>query len=314
MPVAIEAMKDAFRALAMGDVLMPNRTHLDITDHQGVTLVMPSYIGGENESLAVKVVSVFPNNGDKGLPRIQASVNVFDPSTGEPIALIEGSTLTGIRTAAVSGAATDLIASQKSPVLGIVGAGVQARSHIEAVCSVRTIERIQIYGPTRAKVERLAEEVRSIAGVPDEIAIADSGNEAVTDADIVCAVTTAAEPVFEDAFIKPGAHINAVGSYQAHVREIPTATVLRSKVYVDQREAAWEEAGDLIEPLRVGQITKDHVVADLGELATGSRPATLDGDQVSFFKSVGLAMQDAFAASVCLKAAKKQGLGQTVEW
>ena len=314
MPSAIEAMKDAFVAIANGGVLMPNRTHMDIAAEQGVTLVMPSYISGDNEALAVKVVSVFPNNATKGLARIQAAVNVFDPATGQPIALIEGSALTGIRTAAVSGAATDLIAGDNTPVLGIVGAGVQARTHIEAICSVRAIERIQIYGPTPAKVERLANEVKQLPGVPSDIVIAVSGNEAVKDADIVCAVSTATDPVFEDAFIKPGAHINAVGSYQPHVREIPTATVLRSKVYVDQREAAWEEAGDLIQPLRAGQITEDHIVSDLSELATGTNPATLEGSQISFFKSVGLAMQDAFAATVCLKAARELNLGQKVEW
>jgi len=314
MPSAIEAMKNAFAAMAAGDVLMPNRTHMDITASQGVTLVMPSYVSGDHEALAVKVVSVFPKNGSRGLARIQAAVNVFDPSTGQPVALIEGSALTGIRTAAVSGAATDFIAKPNTPVLGIVGAGVQARTHIEAVCSVRGIERIQIYGPTVAKLEKLAEEVQQLPGVPSEIVIAASADEAVQDADIVCAVSTAVDPVFDDQSIKPGAHINAVGSYQPHVREIPTATVVRSRVYVDQREAAWEEAGDLIQPLRAGQITADHIVADLSELATGMKPAKLEGSQTTLFKSVGLAMQDAFAANVCLKAAKELGLGQTVDW
>ena len=314
MSSAIEAMKSAFVAVAAGDVLMPNRTHLDIAAHQGVTLVMPSYVCGDNEALAVKVVSVFPGNADKEIARIQAVVNVFDPSTGQPIAMIEGSALTAIRTAAVSGAATDFIAAENTPVLGIVGAGVQARAHIEAICCVRKVERIQIFGPTLEKVERLADEVKQLPGVPNEIAITASGNQAVEEADIVCAVSTATDPVFEDKFIKPGAHINAVGSYQPHVREIPTATVLRSRVYVDQREAAWEEAGDLIQPLRAGKITQDHIVADLGEMATGTNPAKLEGSQVSFFKSVGLAMQDAFAANACLKSARDMKLGQTVVW
>ena len=314
MPNAIAAMKNAFAALAAGDVLMPNRTHLDIARHQGVTLVMPSYVAGANEALAVKVVSVFPENVKQGLARIQAAVNVFDPATGQPVALIEGATLTGIRTAAVSGAATDFIAPADARVLGIIGAGVQARTHIQAVCAVRSIERIQIYGPTQSKVEQLVAEVKTMETVPDDVVIVATGNEAATGADIVCTVSTSVDPVFSDDVIKPGTHINAVGSYQPHVREIPAETVIRSRVYVDQREAAWEEAGDLIQPLKAGLISEDHIVADLGELATGTAPAALEDQQVTFFKSVGLAMQDAFAASVCLDQARQQGLGQTVDW
>lgn len=314
MPAAIDGMKRAFAALASGDVLMPNRTHLDIAQHQGVTLVMPSYVAGANEALAVKVVSVFPENAKQGLARIQAAVNVFDPTTGQPIALIEGATLTGIRTAAVSGAATDYIAPSDAHVLGVVGAGVQARTHIEAVCSVRPIERIRIYGPTRSKVEQLAETVKQCEGVPQDIEVVESGDAAVSDADIVCTVSTSVHPVFDDRVIKPGTHINAVGSYQPHVREIPAETVVRSRLYVDQREAAWEEAGDLIQPLNAGLITADHVVADLGELATGTAPAIVEDQQITFFKSVGLAMQDAFAASICVEQAKALGLGQTVDW
>ncbi len=314
MPVAIEAMKRAFIALESGAVQMPERTHLDIAQHEGVTLIMPSHIAGDDQSLAVKVVSVFAGNPARGKARIQAVVNVFDPETGEPIALLEGAALTAIRTAAVSGAATDFLAPTHAEVLGILGSGVQARSHIRAVCAVRPIQRIQIYAPTRSRLEQLAAEISDDASLPNDIVIAESADATVRDAQIVCTVTTARDPVFSDQALAPGTHINAVGSYQPHVREIPEATVLRALVYVDQRHAAWAEAGDLIQPRDAGLIDADHIVAELGQLASGTPTKQLKGNQVSLFKSVGLAMQDAFAASVCLAGARSMQLGQTAQW
>ena len=311
---AIAAMRAAFTALANREVAMPARTHLDVAAHDGVTLVMPGLAQGDDEALAVKVVSVFPRNVEQDLARIQAAVMVFNPTTGQPVALLEGSALTAIRTAAVSGLATDCLAREDSRVLGIVGAGVQARTHIEAVCCVRPIEEVRIYGPTPARVEKLAAKIGMLPWSPANVLAATSADEAVTGADVICTVSTASQPTFADASVKPTAHLNAVGSYQPHVVEIPSATVVRSRVAVDLREAALEEAGDLIQPLNAGLIGEDHIHAELGEIVTGSKPGRESDDQLTLFKSVGLAVQDVLAAKTCVEKAREMGLGQAVDW
>lgn len=314
MGEAIAAMKLAFAALCRGQANVPARAQLSIAEHAGVTLVMPAHVEGEEEALAVKVVSVFDRNAERDLARIQAAVLVVDPQTGQPTALLEGATLTGIRTAAASGAATDLLARTDSRTLAILGAGVQARTHLEAVCTVRDIETAWIYSPTRAKVEALISEMRQRPGIPRDLRAADSANEAIAQADIVCTTTTSTAPVFDDANVRKGTHINAVGSYQPHVREIPPETVVRSRTFVDQREAAWEEAGDLIQPLEAGLIGRDHICADLGELVLQRKAGRESDDQITFFKSVGVAVQDAMAAKVALANAQRLGLGQKVAW
>lgn len=315
MSEAIAAMKSAFAALCQGKANVPPRAHLSIAKHDGVTLVMPAHVDGENEeALAVKVVSVFNRNAERNLARIQAAVLVVDPQTGQPIAMLEGASLTGIRTAAASGAATDLMARGDSRTVAILGAGVQARTHLEAMCTVRNIETAWIYSPTRAKVETMIAEMQHRPGVPSDLRVADSAGQAISQADIICTTTTASTPVFDDADVRDGTHINAVGSYQPHVREIPTETVVRSRVVVDQREAAWEEAGDLIQPLEAGSIDRNHIVADLGELVRGQKIGRENDGQITFFKSVGVSVQDAMAASTALTNAKRLGLGQQVSW
>lgn len=315
MPEAIAAMKDAFAALTEGRAIVPPRAHLPIERNQGISLFMPAYVDHEEsarQALTIKAVSLFDQNQSKGLARIQAAVLVLDPTTGEPSAVLEGATLTGIRTAAASGAATDLLARPDCRSVAILGAGVQARTHLEAVCAIRPIERAFIYSPTPAKVKALIDEMSS--RVTAELIAVESSREAIAAADIICATSTSKTPIFNDADVRAGTHINAVGSYMPHVREIPSATVARSLVVVDSREAAWEEAGDLIIPVEEGSITRDHIHAELGELVLGTKQGRSADDQVTFFKSVGIAAQDAFAAQVALANAKSRNLGQRVDW
>lgn len=312
---AIEAMKQAFAALSSGRATVPARAHLQMDRNAGISLFMPAYVDSDDpaeQALTIKAVSLFNHNQSRGLARIQAAVLMLDPATGCPIALLEGATLTGIRTAAASGAATDLLARQDSHKLAVFGAGVQARTHIEAVCAVRDIEEIAIYGPTASKVDRLIEEMSD--RVSGKLSRGASPHEATRHADIVCAATTSSTPIFSDADIQPGTHINAVGSYKPVNREIPAATVVRSLVVVDSREAAWEEAGDLIQPLEAGQITRDHIHAELGEIVLGEKLGRANEDQITLFKSVGIAVQDAFAAQVTLGNARAAGIGQAVTW
>ncbi len=312
---AIEAMKQAFAAFSSGQAVVPERIHLEVPDHDGVSLFMPALVSGdEGQSLAIKAVSVFDRNAQRGLARIQAAVLVLEPDTGRPVALLEGASLTGIRTAAGSGAATDLLARSDSRTLAVFGAGVQARTHIEAVCTVRAIKTVWIYGPTPSKVQQLIGEVRGHGKIPDDVRAAASPGEALADADIVCTTTTSKTPVFDDADLKPGVHVNAVGSYQPHVVEIPSDTVARALIVVDSREAAWQEAGDLIQPLEAGRIGRNAIYAELGEIVLGQRPSRQSPEQITLFKSVGIAVQDAVAASVALRRADELGIGTRVDW
>ncbi|MBL9151979.1 MAG: ornithine cyclodeaminase family protein [Verrucomicrobiales bacterium] len=319
MAAAIEAMKQAFAAYSSGQATVPPRIHLDIPAHRGISLVMPAHVATpDRESLAVKVVSLFPGNLDIGLARIQSAVLAFDPATGRPEALLEGATLTALRTGAASGAATDLMAPAGARTAAIFGAGVQARTQLEAVCTVRPIETAWIVSRRPESADRLIAELAGKGPIPRDLRRATSAREALRDADIVCAATAGAGgPLFDDADLKPGAHVNAVGSFQPHVVEIPAATVGRSWVVVDSREAALDEAGDLIQAIAAGCFQWSDVRAELGELVTGAVPPpdrAHDGQVTTLFKSVGLAVQDALAARSALASARQAGLGTEVAW
>jgi len=315
MDIAIDAMKQAFAALSDGRAEVPPRIHLPVRPHDGVSLVMPALVhNGDGDAMAVKVVSLFDGNARRGLARIQAAVLVLEAETGRPIALLEGATLTAIRTGAASGAATDLLARTDCRTAAIFGAGVQARTQLEAVCTVRSIATVWAYDPIPGAVERLIAEVASQGPIPADVRAAATPQQAVAEADIVCTATTSHEPVFSHADLKPGVHVNAIGSYQPHVRELPSQTVIDSLVITDNRQIALEETGDLIQPIRRGLIDADHIHADLGELVLGRKPGRRSAEQTTLFKAVGLAVQDAVAARVALARARELGLGQSVEW
>ena len=317
MREAIEAMRAAFAALSDGRAVIPHRIHIPVARNAGISLVMPALVDDAdrlNQALAVKVVSVFDNNAARGLARIQAAVLVLEPDTGRPLALLEGATLTAIRTAAASGAATDLLARRNSRTLALFGAGVQARAHLEAMCAVRPIEKVWIYSRTRAKIEDLIREFEGRGDITAQFIEATSPRQALEGADIVCAATTSRVAIFEDAELMPGVHINAVGSYTPQVREIPAETVRRAVVVVDSRDAAWKEAGDLIQALEAGLIDPGHIRAELGELILGRGIGRVAETEITLFKSVGIAVQDAVAAQCALENARRVGLGTQVDW
>ena len=314
MSDAIEVMKQAFASLARGEAVVPLRTHVPAHDGDGVTLIMPARVEGESSALAVKVVSVFDRNVGVGIPRIQAAVIALDPDTGRPLALLEGSALTAIRTAAASGAATDLLADPASETLAVLGAGVQARSHIDAMCSIRPISTIRIFDAEPGKASRVIDELGATLHPSCQISSAESAAAAVREADIICTTTTSRTQVFEDADVKPGAHINAVGAYTPNSREVGGATVARAWVAVDDRGAAWAEAGELIQARDEGLIDANHVRADLGELVLDAELRPPSPDQLTLFKTVGVAVQDAAAAAATIEAAERMGLGTVVAW
>ena len=311
MPAAVEAMKRAFLAISSGAADMPLRSHLDLAGGSGTTLVMPAHVvSGDTDSLAVKIVSVISDNPRRGLPRIIATVLAVNPETGEPIALIEGTTVTAIRTAAASAAATDALARPDSEALAVIGAGVQAREHITAIHCVRDIRRTCVAARDRAQAERLIDDMSAVDPAIRDITICASADEAVAQADVVCTVTTSAEPVFSADAIRPGTHINAVGSYQPHTVEIPGETVKAARVFVDHRPSALEEAGDLIVPLESGLIDESHILGEVGEVLAGSIVGRRSASDVTLFKSVGCAAEDCLAASEVLDRAKALGIGE----
>ncbi len=317
MPLAIEAMKQAFAAFSEGKALVPPRIHLPIAPHSGISLIMPSFVDAATRSeqaLAVKVVSLFEGNHARGLAHIQAAVVVLEPDTGRPVALLEGAMLTALRTAAASGAATDLLARRDCRTVALFGAGVQAITHLFAMCAVRPIETILICGRTPSNVAALIAKFAGRPAIPAELIAVDSPQQALADADIVCCTTTSKTPIFDDADLKPGVHINAVGSYTPQAREVPPETVCRSLVVVDSRNAAWDGAGDLIQPMQAGLVGRDHIHAELGELVLGRKRGRTDDQQITLFKSVGLAVQDAVAARVALENAARLKVGQEVAW
>lgn len=312
MAEAIAGMKRAFAQLSTGRAQTPLRNRIDVPAVNGTALFMPAFLPDE-QSLAVKVVSVFPQNSRRGAPTIYATVLALDPETGRPLALFEGSTLTAIRTGAGSGAATDLLARPDAAVVAIIGSGVQARSHLEAVCTVRDIRQVRVYSPTRDHAVAFAEEMAGKGPVPGDVTVAESAAKAVTNADIICTTTTSHTPVFPGRSLAPGAHINAVGSFTPEMQEIDEETVVRARVVVDSRPAVWAEAGDLLVPLEKGLIEENHIWAEVGEIVAGMKPGREDAQQITLFKSVGVAVQDAVAAGIALQNAHRLGCGIIVE-
>ncbi|HVP89856.1 MAG TPA: hypothetical protein VMS75_01440 [Terriglobales bacterium] len=309
MAEAVGAMKEAFRELSAGEAVVPPRTHIRVEESRGDVLVMPAYSPSAGR-VGLKVITLFERNRDLGLPFIQALALVLDAGTGTPIAIMDGTALTAIRTGAASGAATDLLARPDVRKAAVFGAGLQARTQLEAVCAVRPIREAGVFDTDGARAAEFAARAGRELGLA--VSAAATPAEALRGAGVVCTATTAETPVFADGDLASGTHINAVGSYKPHVREIPPETVVRALVFVDQREAAWEEAGDLIMPLEAGLITPGHVRADLGEIVAGMKPGRLSSGDVTLFKSVGLAVQDLAAAARALANAEKLGLGTAV--
>ncbi len=309
MSEAIEAMRSAFGQLSANQADLPLRTRLQ-TD-KGLLLFMPAFLRQSRE-IGFKMVSLWGDNPAKGLPAVIALATVIDPDTGEPKALLNGEMLTAIRTGAGGGLATDLLARPDAGIAAVFGAGVQARAQLEAACVVRPIKEVRIFSRTPAKVEAFAAEVVTWPDAP-QVIIAGSRREAVAGADIVIAATTSEKPVFDGRDLSPGTHVTGVGSYAPNMQEVDEETVRRAKIVVDSLQACLAEAGDLIVALEKNVISKLDIHAELGQIVNDERPGRESHDEITFFKSVGVAVQDAAAANAVLRAAESQGLGTLVE-
>lgn len=304
MREAIAATADAFRRLSSGEATVPPRVHQPA--QEGAVLLMSAHLP-HTGAVGVKLVSAFPGNAARGLPMIHALVVVLDAATGVPRALMEGSALTALRTGAATGAATDLLARPDAAVLALFGAGAQARTQLEAVRAVRPLREVRIVARSRESALRLAAEVEGV-----EVRTPSTPAEALRGADLVVAATSSASPVFAGGDVEPGAHVNGVGSYTPAMREVDAALVERALVVVDSRAGALAEAGDLLAPIAAGRL-READLAELGEVLAGTRPGRTSPGQVTFFKSVGNAVQDAAVAALALAAAEARGLGREVE-
>ncbi|MFT5726202.1 MAG: ornithine cyclodeaminase/alanine dehydrogenase-like protein (mu-crystallin family) [Desulforhopalus sp.] len=306
----IEAMELAFVELSTGNPEMPIRAHISIKEPEGTALFMPSYMK-PSAMIGIKTVTLFEDNKKNDLPYIQGMVNLFDGNNGTPRAVLDGMTITALRTGAASGLATKLLSRKDSTICTIFGGGVQGRTQLEAVCAVRDIKKAVIFDALPIAAEKFAKEMGEQLGL--EIVVAKTSKEAVKDADIICCASIAETPVFDDQDLPAGVHINAVGSYKPHVQEVPEEMVLRSRLYVDHRESALEETGDLIIPIEKGLLTEEHIVAEIGEVAAGKAPGRMSDSEITFFKTVGVAVQDLAAATVILRKAEELGIGTVVE-
>lgn len=314
MKACIEAMKEAYKAYSSGKAQVPLRVRLPIDKHEGVSLIMPAHVNAVGaEALGVKIASVFSRNPSRGLPLIHAAVIALNPETGKMEALIEGGVLTAIRTGAGAGAATDALARKGASRVAILGAGVQARSQLQAVCEVREISTAWIYAPDPNEVEAFISELAGKGPVPQDLRAASSSKEALREADIICAATTSNTPVFEHADLKAGTHVNGIGSYTVEMQEVPSKTVAAARVYVDSRSAALAESGDLTIPLGEGAIREEQIT-EIGELLSGNAKGRQSKEETTFFKSVGIAVQDAAAARLAVENAHQMNLGIEVDW
>jgi ornithine cyclodeaminase/alanine dehydrogenase-like protein (mu-crystallin family) len=306
----IDALAAAMADLSAGRASAPDRIGALVPEHEGLLAAMPGYVPSA-AVLMSKLVSLYPRNAGGALPTHQAVIVVFDPGTGQPVALLDGTAITAIRTGACSALSARLLARPDAGVLAILGTGVQARSHAQAMCRVRPIRQVRVAGRNYAKAAALAAELSDALQISAQAV--DTYRDALQGADIACATTHAADPVIRRSWLTPGVHVTSVG-YGG--REVDNATVRDALVCVESRHAALAPypagSNDLLEPIRDGVIPAEHVHTELGELVAGTKPGRQSPDQITLYKSVGVAVQDAAAAALVIAAARNQSAGQQI--
>jgi len=308
IPVMTEALAD----LARGNVFQPLRMIVTPPSAEGDMALMPSYRSGVHAAYGVKIVCVFPANPAKGLDAHQGSVMLFSAETGELMALMNASAITAIRTAAVSGVATQLLARPDASDLAIIGSGVQARAHIEAMACVRTVKRARVASYRFENATKFADELAARYEFPIEPV--ESVEAALRGAEIIVTATTAAQPILKREWVSPGAHLNVVGSSIPSTREVDGATLAATSLFVDRRESTINEGGDYLFALRDGAIGPDHIRAEIGEVVIGKHPGRTSQDEITLFKSLGLAVEDLASAEYLYHKARESQAGTWVDF
>ena len=309
MRACMDLMAEALRSLGRGEGINPLRSAMRLPEERGILGLMPG-MSGSPPALGLKVVTVFPGNHGTPYDAHQGLVVLFDTQYGLPTAILDASEVTAIRTAAVSGVATELLAREDATELAILGSGVQARTHLEAMLEARPFQRARVYSPTEANRRAFAERESERHGIAVE-AVA-SAEDAARDADVICTVTSAREPVLKGAWIAPGTHVNAAGSSVKFTRELDTEAVVRSRLFVDRRESTVNEAGDFLFPKDEGAIDDAHIVGEIGEILLAEVAGRESAEEITLFKSLGLAVEDLVSAHYVLERARAEGVGVSV--
>jgi ornithine cyclodeaminase len=309
MPALIEAMQSVLAEFSAGATQQPLRTVLQIGEAKSFFGVMPGHVP-TLDAMGTKLVTVYESNLARGLPSHLATIALLDPSTGALRAIVDGRYITEARTAAVSAVSTRLLSRPDAGILALIGSGVQARSHLDAIARVRTLREVRVWSPNEGRRQSFVDAAKRHAPYP--IAASPSARDAVDGADLVALVSSARQPVVEGAWIQRGAHVCAVGACRPDQREMDTALVRAGRVFVDSRVGAFAEAGDIVIPLTDGAITREHVVGELGEVAGGRIPGRSTSNEITIFKSLGMAVEDVAAAQLAFERAVEREVGKQI--
>jgi len=297
MEEVIDTVEGAFGEYAEGNVVLPPRSTIMIPKYNGSISFMPSYLK-ESEAQATKIISIYPDNPEKGLPTTIAWIIVNDPETGLIDAFMDATHITAMRTGAITGVAARYLAPDDATTAAVFGAGVQGRTQLWAACTVRPIDRAYVYDLDPRAMESFSRDMGDKLGI--EVTPSESGKEACIDADIVLTATTSSKPVIKYEWLKEKVHISAIGAFYPDWRELDTATIAESKLVIDDYEGIMLEAGDILIPIKEGAITEDHIYAELKELVSGKKKGRTPEDKITVFKSVGIAIQDSSVANLIL--------------
>jgi len=309
----IDTMESALRRFSARRVEQPVRTIIPVSGNDAFFGSMPAFVGaggeGTTAALGAKLVTVFGANAAKGLHTHLASIVLLDPDTGALLALMDGRYITEARTAAVSAVSSRMLARPTSATLAIIGTGVQARSHLEALSRVHRLKQVVVWSPNKERRDHFAAEAGAVPGTDRAVTAVGHAGEAVVGADVIVLVTSSPEPVLESGWVKPGAHVISVGACRPNQREMDPALVARGRLFVDSREAALVESGDVVMGIREGRFGPDHIVAELGEVASGAAGRRSD-TEITIFKSLGMAVEDVTAADLAYRRAVERNIGQ----
>jgi ornithine cyclodeaminase len=306
MRECVDVMERAFRSLAQGEAILPLRPIMWLPERVGALGMMPSYLGGI-QAIGLKAISVFPGNHGTAYDSHQGVVLLFEAQHGRLLAIVDATSVTAIRTAAVSALATKVLAQESAGDLAILGSGTEARTHLEAMLVARPIRRVRVWSRHAENAAHFAAAESARHGI--KVETAPDARTAVAGADLICTTTSAREPVLAGEWLARGAHINAVGSSVASTRELDTAALVRSRLFVDRRESALNEAGDFLMPKQEGAIGDEHIAGELGEVLLGAVPGRRSPDEITLFKSLGLAIEDLAAAQHIYDHARQRGIG-----
>ena len=307
---AIDVVDAAMREVSRGNAELPLRWGLRLPNGKGAMGMMPGYLG-EPECHGIKLVSLYPDNPAHGLPSHLGLLVLFESECGRPIALLDGDVVTSVRTAAASAVATRALARPDATVLAVLGTGEQARAHVPAMLAVRDVERIRIWGRNTDKAERVARELDAAGAA--QVETCSDAKAAVREADIVCTVTSSAEPILFGDWLSPGTHVNLVGSSVPDAREVDTGLVRCARFFVDYRESAFAQAGELLTAISENAVDRNHVLAEIGEVLLGEVEGRSSPADITIYKSLGVAAQDLAAARYVFDTAAAKNLGNTVE-